>query len=89
MKQPVYTVIDEKFEDFVANNTQMLEDMPYNEIINVANKDRANEFYFTSSGLLKEPFKVSFIGKMSSGEDDIYVFFDNEMNRSYTYKDKG
>jgi len=85
MNQPIYKIIDKKFEDFVTNNLKAFENLPYDKIINITNKNKITHFSFSSSDLTKKPFSIQFIGKTHSHETVMYNFLNKDMDKIYIY----
>lgn len=87
--QLIFTIIENKFKNFVKNNIEIFQGMDYNEIINIANyvADDVTMFGYTicSTDMLKAPYDITYIEKKAGMAEDFYVFFNHNMDKIYTH----
>lgn len=80
IEQPIYKVIDSRFESFVVNNQDWLSEMAYDTITTIENVTT-----LCCHSMLSDPFVIAYVGKYQADEGPIYVFLDKKFNRLYSY----
>lgn len=82
IEQPIYKVIDGRFELFVTNNQDWLNEMAYDTMTTVKNVTT-----LCCRSMLDTPFIIAYVAKYNADEGPVYVFLDKKFNRLYSYYD--
>ncbi len=82
-----YIITDNVFVGFVKNNQKWLDEMIDETIINIVQASKQKDNDICSIDIMKHPWCVRYIGKISSAEGLHIIFLDENMNKLYSYYD--